>query len=130
MCMDYGENFTCSYQDKAQGAHWTRQQITVYPSVCYYRSPDYPEVTTQETFCFISDDSHGVKHFQLDMQRSLLGCGLRFQKIIHFSDGCPNQYRGKTSFFDLSFAKEDTSIPSEKHFFGSHHRRLVLPNTW
>ncbi|XP_023932112.1 uncharacterized protein LOC106179961 [Lingula anatina] len=125
MCMDYGENFTCAYQDEAQGAHWSRQQITIHPVVCYYRCPDHPEVTTQETFCFISNDlkhdSHGVQHFQQQALQTLLERGINVTQIIHFSDGCPSQYKGKASFIDLSFAKDDTGIPTEKHFFGSRH---------
>ena len=47
--------------------------------------------------------------------------GVRVTKLIQFSDGCACQYKSKTNFADVSHSKEDFSIASEKHFFGSRH---------
>ena len=120
MCMDFGENMTCMYQDEAQGAHWGRQQITTHPIVTTYRCPDDDEILT-ESFVFISSDlkqdSHAV---QLSVTNQLEQRGLSFQKVVHFSDGCPSQYKCKTNFADISFAA-DTGILPEKHFFGTRH---------
>ena len=33
MVLDFAENFSCSYQDKVQAAHWHHQQVTLHPSV-------------------------------------------------------------------------------------------------
>ena len=124
MCMDFGENMTCMYQDEVQGAHWSRQQITLHPVVAYYRCPEDEEVTT-ECFMFVSPDlkhdSHAVQHFHLKTVEHLRQRGLHFTKIIHFSDGCPSQYKCKTNFTDVSFAMEDIGVCTEKHFFGTRH---------
>ncbi|KAK7099806.1 uncharacterized protein [Littorina saxatilis] len=124
MCMDFGENMTCIYQDEAQGAHWGRQQITIHPIVATYRCPDDDETVT-ESFVFVSSDlkhdSHAVQHFQLSVTNLLEQRGLSFQKVVHFSDGCPSQYKCKTNFADASFAADDTGIMTEKHFFGTRH---------
>ena len=37
MVMDFAENFTCNYQDEVQAAHWAHDQVTVHPTVTYYR---------------------------------------------------------------------------------------------
>ena len=37
MVMDFAENFTCQYQDEVEAAHWHHEQVTVHPTVSYYR---------------------------------------------------------------------------------------------
>ena len=37
MVLDFAENFSCSYQDEVQAAHWHHQQVTLHPIVVYYR---------------------------------------------------------------------------------------------
>ncbi|VDI13634.1 Hypothetical predicted protein [Mytilus galloprovincialis] len=39
MCLDFAENFTCLWQDEAQGAHWSYDQVTLHPIVSYYNCP-------------------------------------------------------------------------------------------
>ena len=43
MVMDFAENFTCQYQgdSKVQAAHWHHEQVTVHPTVSYYRLVEY-----------------------------------------------------------------------------------------
>ena len=122
--MEFAENFGCFYQDEAQGAHWTRDSVTIHPVVSYYRCPDDGDIVT-ESFVFISDDlnhdAHAVHHFQVMAVNALKARGMIFTKVIQFSDGCGAQYKGRTNFVDVSHAAEDTGVPKEKHFFGSQH---------
>ena len=37
MMMDFAENYTCTYQDEVQAAHWAHDQVTIHPAVTYYR---------------------------------------------------------------------------------------------
>lgn len=124
ICMDFAENFGCFYQDEVQGVHWTRQQVTIHPIVAYYHCPDDGDITT-ESMVFISDDlthdSHAVHHFETCAMTDLKSRGLHFTKVIHFSDGCASQYKGRISFADATHGAEDTGVPVEKHFFGSRH---------
>ena len=34
--LDFAENYTCTYQDKIQSAHWAHNQVTIHPVVAYY----------------------------------------------------------------------------------------------
>lgn len=124
LVMDYAENYTCHYQDEAQGAHWTPRQVTLHPIVAYYHCPEDNEIA-RETFVFVSSDlkhdAHAVQHFQVLCVKNLQQRGIEFTRIVHFTDGCGGQYKGKTSFVDCSFGMEDLGIPVEKHFFGSRH---------
>ena len=123
-CMDFAENFGCFYQNEAQGAHWTREQVTIHPIVATYHCPVDGETITDSLIFISADlkhDSHAVHHFvQLAMQE-LHSRGLHFSKAVHFSDGCASQYKGKTSFVDCTHGTIDYGVPTEKHFFGSPH---------
>lgn len=49
--------------------------------------------------------------------------GLCFTKVIHFSDDCPSQYKGQTSFVDATHGEQDTGVPIEKQLFGSCYEK-------
>ena len=34
---DFAENYRCDYQDAIQSVHWDYAQVTVFPTVNYYR---------------------------------------------------------------------------------------------
>ncbi|XP_068692671.1 uncharacterized protein [Montipora foliosa] len=53
--VDFGENFTCCYQDEIQAAHWSQEQITLFTAAVWVNDSSK---TTCETHCIISDD-HG-----------------------------------------------------------------------
>jgi hypothetical protein len=35
--MDFAENYRCEFQGEIQAAHWSYSQVTVFPTVNYYR---------------------------------------------------------------------------------------------
>lgn len=35
--MDFAENYLCEFQKEVQAAHWSYSQVTVFPTVNYYR---------------------------------------------------------------------------------------------
>ncbi|XP_069141742.1 uncharacterized protein [Argopecten irradians] len=124
-CCDFAENFACSYQDEAQGAHWSYDQVTIHPVVCYYRCPEEScNLVVEESFLVISDDhlhdSHAVHHYTKLAVEHLKTKGIRIDKLIQFSDGASSQYKGRTNFADLAYGPEDF-CSFEKHFFGSQH---------
>ncbi|CAG2240345.1 unnamed protein product [Mytilus edulis] len=58
MVLDFGQNYTCFYQDEAQSAHWSAEQVTVHPSICYYKCKTCSE-TVKEDIVMLSGD---LKH--------------------------------------------------------------------
>ena len=125
-CMDYAENYTCRSQDEAQAAHWANVQCTIHPVVATYHCPEEGchDIVT-DSIVFISNDQkhccHGVQHFNSLAINHLLERGVEIQKLIHFTDCAPTQYKNKTAFVDASFSLQDFGFPTEKHFFGSRH---------
>ena len=124
LCMDFGENYNCHYQDEAQSAHWSYKQATIHPVVAYYRCPDCGD-PMHESLMFVSEDKkhdqHAVQHFVTLSNQYLLGKGIEIEHEIQFSDGSPTQYKSKVDFCDASYGTEDFGFSVEKHFFGSRH---------
>jgi hypothetical protein len=124
LCSDFGENYICRQQDEAQSAHWSYDQVTLHPTVAYYRCPECEE-PMHESFVFISEDHkhdhHAVHHFTTLVNEQLLSRGLTIETEIQFSDGAPTQYKSKINFVDMSLCQEEIGFHVEKHFFGSRH---------
>ena len=110
MCMDYGENYNCYFQDEAQSAHWSYQQATIHPIVAYYKCQDC-DAPMHQSIVIVSDDTkhdyHAVQHFISITNEHLLEEGIQISKQIHFSDGSPCQYRSKLNFADASHGELD-----------------------
>lgn len=106
--MDFGENFTCYFQNEAQAAHWTQSQVTVHPIVTFYRCPD-DDIIAKESFVFISDDLkhnlNAVHHFTWLVVQRLMEQGLVFQKMVHFPTVAHPSTRGKLALLTFLFLK-------------------------
>ena len=57
MILDFAKNRTVHYQDEIKSAYFGQRQMTMHPSVVYYRSNKGKLV--RESHVFISDD---IKH--------------------------------------------------------------------
>ena len=125
-CMDYGENYSCKFQDEAQGAHWSNVQATIHPVVASYRCTEEgcTSMVTDSIMCISNDIkhcNHGVQHFNKIAIHQLEEKGVKIDKLIHFTDGASSQYKSKINFVDASLSATDFGFPTEKHFFGSRH---------
>ena len=47
------------------------------------------------------------------------------QSEVLFTDCCAAQYRGKNSFADISFMKQDTDLDVSRHYFKSSHGKFA-----
>jgi len=125
-CLDFAENFSSVWQDEAQGAHWSYDQVTIHPVVAYYRCTveGCTCIVEESILCISADhthDNHAVQHYVSTAVKHLLEKGINIEKLVQFSDGAPTQYKGKMNFADLSYSYEDFGFQSEKHYFGSRH---------
>lgn len=123
-CMDFAENYTCLYQDEAQSAHWSHNQVTLFSIVAYYRCPTC-KMSMTESLVFITEDrhhdSHAVYTFVGKANDHLKSKNIEVERQIHYSDGAPSQFKSKTPFADVRKSSDDYGFPVEKHFFGTRH---------
>ena len=124
--MDFGENYTCTFQDEAQSAHWAYTQVTLHPIVCFFpcAHEGCTEMSRHSVIIVSNDlkhDFHAVHCYVQKVLEFLKQEEIPIKKFIIFSDGAPTQYKNKSSFCDCSFAYQDFKCHIERHYFGSRH---------
>ena len=124
LTLNFGENRAVQYQYETKSVFFTAQQITIYPVVIFYHFSDILDLIVKSSLIYVSDDNihdhHAVEHFFKKSVKFLEGEGIKFSKLIVFSDGCALQYKGKGSFADLSLK----TIPIKIKIFGSDHGKF------
>ena len=116
---DFAQNYLSKYQNEVQGLHWSYQQVTQHPIICYFTCGG--QTIKSDFICISNDLNHdvwAVEAFQAAVEENLEMNGITIQNRIIFSDGCARQYKGKTSF---SLMCQKGVVPTQRIFFGSSH---------
>ncbi|WAR17869.1 hypothetical protein MAR_032463 [Mya arenaria] len=105
--MDFAENYTCVAQREVQSAHWSHNQVTVHPTVAYYRCQEEGcEDIVTEHLIFVSDDK--------------VHDAAAVQEFVKLANQHLIQKRG-VPFTDISCSQADFGFSFERHFYGSRH---------
>ena len=97
--MDFAENYSCVAQQEVQSAHWSHNQVTIHPTVAYYRCQEEGcEDIVMEHLIFVSDDkthdAAAVHKFVMLANEHLIEVrGLNIEREIQLTDGCAAQYK-------------------------------------
>ena len=123
--MDYAENYTASYQDETQAAHWSQNQVTIHPMMTFVNSAEMKgPATNKEAIIILSKDmkhdADGVNHF-INMAHTHLIEKFHIKHFEHFSDCCAAQYRCSKSFMDLSMMPIDHGVSVSHNYFEPSH---------
>ena len=125
---DFAENHTFVIQDEVQGYHWHKDGCTLHPVVIYSKNNDGEVIA--HSLCVISDDKKHDYFFVYKVLESI--CEYvkenipNITKIHYFSDGCPNQYKNKYYFMNITYHLSDFSIECEWAFFATCHGKSPL----
>ena len=119
---DFSQNLLLYSQDEPQSRHWVHKQITIHPTVVYYKClrNGCEEIVKEDLIHITEDLSHDQDAVQAFLEASvehLKQKGVEIKEIIQFSDHAASQYKSKTVFYKLS--KYD--IPVTNHFFAVRH---------
>ena len=118
---DFSENYSFVYQDAIQGVHWSNDQVTLHPWICYYKENETPKTLS---VLFISDclnhNTVAVYSFQKQLIE-LLKRTLDLKKILYFSDGCAKQYKNKKNFLNIAYHTKDFGIQASWAFSATSH---------
>ena len=119
---DFAQNLELYFRYEIKSSHYAKTQISVHPSVCFYKTSDSEE-TQRFVITHLSDitqhDAHLVHHMTKECISILKEKHkeVKWKKFYLWSDGCSRQYKGKHSFFFL----DKFDVPVERNFFGSEH---------
>ena len=93
--MDFSENYTASYQDEIQSAHWHQKQITVFTAVLWIAE-------RCESYAIISDsldhNKEAVCAFLCKILDDVQEKYPAIKKIHIFTDGAASQFKNKYIF--------------------------------
>ncbi|KAL8611894.1 hypothetical protein ACOMHN_033639 [Nucella lapillus] len=123
--MDFAENYRCEYQNEVQAAHWGYAQVTVFPTVNYYRCASCTSLVTESVVIISADLVHDAsavhKYNSLVVQHLERKRNIIVQKQFQFTDGAASQFKSREPFMDVALSTSDYSFPIERSFFGSSH---------
>ena len=109
---DFTQNYLCLHQNEPQGMHWEHKQVTLHPTMAYFKCPN----STCGKLC-----TH-VKKFNEKTLEVLKGRKITICKIIHFGDHALSQYKNKTTFKYIS----DSKLCWMCNFFGVRHGKRAM----
>ena len=100
--------------------HWEYKQVTLHPTLVYFRWQDCNNISTHEIGHVSNDlkhDAHLVKKFNKKTLQVLEDRGIAICKLIIFSDQVPSQYKNKTAFKYI----HNNILPVMLNFFATRH---------
>ena len=117
--MDFAKNRQIWYQDEIKEAHWSKKQVSMHPTVIYYKSSDNPQPLRLVITHFSDIVDHSADVVEAITADILKILKERFPEHCYkffYKDGCSSQYKGKYTFYHVS-----TSPNVERAYFGSEH---------
>ena len=119
MIMDFAENFRTMFQNEVASAHWCYQQVTIHPSVCFYRCvfPNCDRLITESVVTISDDMQHDSDAVTVFTASTLdhLSTKTTLNEIVEFTDGAASQYKSRKPFIHLAKSK----VPVTRSYFGS-----------
>ena len=115
---DFYQNLLSYTQNEPQGHHWDHNQITIHPTVVYYRCDHCDGIIKEDHIHMMPDNNHDYQAVLQFFEKSLdflKQKGVDVTEIHEFTDHCMNQYKSKTIFHKMSKMK----IKIICHFFCS-----------
>ena len=126
MVMDYSENYSCRFQHEVESAFFEPTQVTIHPMMLYYRKKIQDQlITVKHAVIGVSNDSrhdsHGVKVFEEKALNIALKEVPSLKAVHQWTDGAASQYKGKTSFAEIS----SQHLRLTRNFFETSHGKSV-----
>ena len=116
--MDFAENYTCTFQDEIQTAHWHQKQITVYTVMVYHREQT-------QSYIIVSDvrdhEKRSVAAYTQKIITIMLGLMPTINRFNIWTDGPSSQYKSKYIFALLAKLQVENNIKMEWNYFATSH---------
>lgn len=121
--VDFSENYSHTYQDEIQSAHWQNTSSTLYTSMIYYRENSTATDVASEPYVVISDYNHHDKYAVIGFNKLILEKfsekhpELKVREIEFQSDGTSQHFKQKYTIFSMTL----NEIPTTWHFSATSH---------
>lgn len=117
--IDFAENYSLTFQDEIQSAHWSHQQVGIF-TCCVW----LPNKVTKSYTVVSNDTSHSkfcVWAFLTKIVQDINEHFSFIEKLVIFSDSCAAQFKSKYSVSALCKIEADFKVAIEWNFFASSH---------
>ena len=116
---DFSNPIDCTPQDEVKaGRYGGPPQVTCHPTVMHLGPSGEEKIVIIHLSDNKKHNAHMVHYITVDCIKYILRKYPDVKKIYLWSDGCPTQYKCKTSFYYL---KKIFNVEVERNFFGSEH---------
>ncbi len=122
--IDFAENYTCFQQDEIQAAHWSQDQVTLFPVVIWTKTGR--NKTVCNSYAIVSDDhTHEKKSVAVFMDRVLSifvkEKNPEVNEVHIFSDGPSSQFKNKYIVRLLQTFQKNLGGRILWHYFATSH---------
>ena len=97
--VDVSENYTCKHREEIQTAHWSEEQVTIFPVAIWTISDDKRQKTCSSHVFATDDRNQHKKAVAVFMDKVLKFLvpekGLKVKRVYLFSDGPSSQFKNK-----------------------------------
>lgn len=125
MQIDFSENYTHTYQDEIQSAHWENKSFTLYTAMIYYchNEETSQKVIKAEPYVIVSDYLHHDKYAVITFNKMIVESFKRkypdfaIKNIEFQSDGTSQHFKQKFTLYHMT----QSSIPTKWNFSATSH---------
>ncbi|XP_041379147.1 uncharacterized protein LOC121391661 [Gigantopelta aegis] len=116
--MDFAENFTCTWQDEIQSAHWKQRQVTVYTVMVYHRGQNLSYVIVSD---YREHEKSAVTAFTSQIMDVIKSEMPSVEVVDVWTDGPSSQYKNKYVFALLFKLQEHHGLQIQWNYFATSH---------
>ena len=126
--VDFAENYVCSYADEVQSAYYSKEQVTIHPSVVHFNKANPEEASSSlshKSFVIVSDETSHTSGTIFAMIKELVPkikeLVPSLETIHYLSDSPTSQYRNANMFNITSLHKQLFDVSATWQYFESGH---------
>ena len=116
--MDFSENYTCTWQDEIQSAHWRQRQVTVYTVMIYHRLQILSYVIVSD---YLEHEKRAVAAFTTHILGMITDTLPTVKSVQIWSDGPSSQYKNRYVFALTSKLQVQHNLNIQWHYFATSH---------
>ena len=118
MQIDFSENYTITYQDEVQSAHWNAQQVSLYTAVVW-AAKDTVSYTVVSNY--MHHDKYAVACFNGLLTEDLKKRFPHLHTVDIFSDGAAQHFKQKYMLCFMTLSESECHVKINWHFFATSH---------
>ena len=115
--VDFSENYTCTYQDEIQSAHWQQKQVSLFTAAIWFEGKIHPTVLASDNLIHAKETIGPY----IDYLLSTLPKSVKTVSL--WSDGPSSQFKNKYIVSLIPVLQKKYGITIRWNYFATSHRK-------